>query len=50
MVTYSPHIRYSEALANGNKQQAIMDKIMAMPNIEAKWDSEEVEKAILSNL
>ena len=50
MVTYSPHIRYSEALANGNKQQAIMDKIMAMPNIEAKWDSEEVEKAILNSL
>ena len=50
MVTYSPHIRYSEALVNGNKQQAIMDKIMAMPDIEAKWDSAEVENAILSSL
>lgn len=50
MVTYSPHIRYSEALANGNKQQAIMDKIMAIPNIEAKWDSAEVENAILNAL
>ncbi|MCC6182437.1 MAG: FAD-dependent monooxygenase [Bacteroidia bacterium] len=50
MVTYSPDIRYSEALLNGIKQQAIMDKIMLMPNIENKWDSEEVEKAILNLL
>jgi kynurenine 3-monooxygenase len=50
MVTYSPHIRYSEALVNGNKQQAIMDKIMTMPDIEAKWDSLEVENAILKLL
>lgn len=50
MVTYSPHIRYSEALVNGNKQQAIMDKIMTIPDIEAKWDSAEVENAILKAL
>lgn len=50
MVTYSPSIRYSEALRNGNKQQAIMDKIMAMPNIETKWDSLEVENKILELL
>lgn len=50
MVTYSPNIRYSEALLNGNKQQAIMDKIMTMPDIEAKWDSLEVENAILKSL
>jgi kynurenine 3-monooxygenase len=50
MVTYTPSIRYSEALRDGNKQQAIMDKIMTMPNIEAKWDSEEVEKEILNAL
>ncbi len=50
MVTYTPSIRYSEALLAGNKQQAIMDTIMAMPNIETKWDSEEVEIAILEKL
>ena len=50
MVTYSPHIRYSEALSAGNKQQAIMDQIMAMPHIETKWDSTEVENAILKLL
>ncbi|MES2567881.1 MAG: NAD(P)/FAD-dependent oxidoreductase [Bacteroidota bacterium] len=47
MVTYTPSIRYSEALVAGNKQQSIMDQIMAMPNIESKWDSAEVENAIL---
>ncbi len=47
MVTYSPHIRYSTALKEGQRQEAIMQKIMAMPDIESKWDSQEVEKAIL---
>lgn len=47
MVTYSPHIRYSTAKKEGERQQAIMDKVMAMPGIESKWDSEEVEKEIL---
>ncbi len=50
MVTYSPQIRYSTALNEGIRQQAIMDKIMAMPDIETKWDSEEVEKEILKNI
>jgi kynurenine 3-monooxygenase len=50
MVTYSPHIRYSTALKEGQRQQVIMDKIMALKDIEAKWDSEEVENMILSNL
>jgi len=50
MVTYSPHIRYSEALASGNKQQDIMDKIMAITDIELLWDSAEVEKEILNLL
>ena len=50
MVTYSPHIRYSTALKEGQRQQAIMDKVMATPSIETKWDSEEVEKIIFSLL
>ncbi|MCA6435067.1 MAG: FAD-dependent oxidoreductase [Bacteroidota bacterium] len=50
MVTYSPHIRYSEALRNGNKQQAIMDQVMNIPNIEQIWECEEVEKEILKHL
>jgi kynurenine 3-monooxygenase len=50
MVTYSPHIRYSTALKEGQKQEAIMQKIMAMNDIEKKWDSEEVEREILKML
>jgi hypothetical protein len=48
MVTYSPHIRYSTALQEGVRQQAIMDKVMAMNGIEKIWDGPEVEKMILS--
>jgi kynurenine 3-monooxygenase len=50
MVTYSPHIRYSTALKEGLRQEEIMAEIMAMPGIENKWDSEEVEKAILARI
>jgi kynurenine 3-monooxygenase len=50
MVTYSPHIRYSAALREGQKQENIMQKIMAKPDINDKWDSEEVEKEILKYL
>ncbi len=50
MVTYSPHIRYSTALKEGNRQQLIMDKIMSKPNIESIWESEEVEQEILKHI
>lgn len=50
MVTYSPHIRYSTAKAEGERQEAIMQEIMKMKDIEKIWDSEEVEKAILARL
>ncbi|MBK8606049.1 MAG: FAD-dependent monooxygenase [Chitinophagaceae bacterium] len=46
-VTFSPHIRYSDALARGNRQETIMQEVMTMPDIETKWESEEVEKMIL---
>jgi kynurenine 3-monooxygenase len=48
-VTFS-HIPYHEALANGDRQQKIMDQIMADPDIESKWDSDEVENSILKML
>ena len=47
MVTYSPHIRYSTASREGKKQEAIMQKIMTLPDIESKWNSEEVENKII---
>ena len=46
-VTFSPQIRYSEALINGRRQQTIMQQIMAIPDIENKWQDEEIEKIIL---
>lgn len=49
-VTFSPHIRYSEALINGQKQEAIMQQIMSLPDIENKWQDEEIEKMILNQL
>jgi kynurenine 3-monooxygenase len=49
-VTFSPHIRYSEALQNSRRQEAIMQEVMSMPDIEQTWDSEEVENLVLSKL
>jgi kynurenine 3-monooxygenase len=49
-VTFS-HIRYSEAWKKGKQQDAIMKKVMAeINNIEEKWNSQEVENAILKEL
>ncbi len=50
MVTYSPHIRYSEALTRGAKQEAIMQKVMEVSNIENIWETEEIEWMILDLL
>lgn len=50
LVTFSPHVRYSEALAEGRRQEKIMDQIMAMPDIAKKWDSKEVEEKLLELL
>jgi kynurenine 3-monooxygenase len=49
-VTFSPHIRYSEALKRGQLQEAIMSEVMKMPGIEEKWEREEVEEIIISKL
>lgn len=48
-VTFS-HIPYAEALSNGMKQDAIMLRIMARPDIESIWDSEEIEHEILAQI
>ncbi|MES2591603.1 MAG: NAD(P)/FAD-dependent oxidoreductase [Bacteroidota bacterium] len=50
MVTYSPQIRYSTAFREGKKQEAIMQKVMAMQDVENKWDSDEVENEMLKYL
>lgn len=41
---------YAEALAIGDAQEELMQKVMQLPNIEALWDSEQVEKKMLSLL
>lgn len=41
---------YSEALAIGDRQKEIMDKVMNTENIEEKWNSPEIEKLILDLL
>jgi kynurenine 3-monooxygenase len=49
-VTFNPQIRYSEALERSAKQELIMQKIMAVPGIDDKWQSEEIENMILEAL
>lgn len=49
-VTFSPNIRYSEALKNSQRQEWIMQEIMKTPGIKDNWQSEELEKLILSRL
>ena len=48
-VTFS-YRPYAEALAIGDNQEEIMKEVMALSDIEQKWDSEEVEQKILSLL
>jgi kynurenine 3-monooxygenase len=48
-VTFS-HTPYSEALRNGERQDAIMRKVMNRPDIEAVWNSNEIEQSILAEL
>ena len=42
MVTFSPDIPYHEALVTGDIQRKIMDEIMATPDIENCWQSEDI--------
>lgn len=46
MVTFSD-IPYHIALAEGKRQEKIMQQVMAAPNIENNWQTEEIEKMIL---
>src|SRR5690606_10171722 len=49
MVTFS-HIPYAEAVLIARKQDAIMTKVMALPQIEEKWDSTMVEQMMIKLL
>ena len=49
-VTFSPHIRYSDAYSNSMRQEVIMQQIMTIPGIEEKWQSKEIEDLILQKI
>lgn len=51
-VTFSPHIRYSEALQRGQMQEAIMQQVMQMTDIELRWEHEKgsVEKLVMEQV
>ncbi|MFT5312955.1 MAG: kynurenine 3-monooxygenase [Paraglaciecola sp.] len=42
MVTFSPHTPYSEALRVGDIQKEIMSEIMALPNIQERWQDDDI--------
>lgn len=42
MVTFSPDVPYSQALRIGDAQNKVMERIMAIPNIEDDWDKQYV--------
>ncbi len=48
-VTFSDR-PYAEALAMGDRQEAIMREVMQMPDLEKRWDSPEVTNRILELL
>ncbi len=48
-VTFS-HTPYSEALKTGVRQDRVMQRIMDLPNIENRWDSDEVEAMVLKGI
>jgi|TARA_B110000908_G_scaffold39073_1_gene47132 kynurenine 3-monooxygenase len=47
MVTFS-NIPYAKAWSLGQKQEAMMQKVLQLPGIETKWDSVEVERLMLA--
>lgn len=49
-VTFRPDIRYSEALQNSRKQEAIMKEIMIQPDIEKLGETDEILEMIYSKI
>ena len=46
-VTFSPEIRYSEALTRGQQQERIMQKVMQQKDINDSWNSEKTYETII---
>jgi kynurenine 3-monooxygenase len=49
MVTFT-HMKYSEALALGKKQERIMNEVLEIPGIFNDWKNENIERIILDKL
>ncbi|RYZ24208.1 MAG: FAD-dependent monooxygenase [Chitinophagaceae bacterium] len=47
-VTFSPQIRYSEALRNMQRQEAIMQEVLQEPGIADNWKRDEVASRIIA--
>lgn len=50
LVTFSPEVRYSEALRRGMQQEAIMQDFMQDPAIEHRWDDDSLHHQIVDRL
>ncbi len=46
-VTFSPQIRYSEALQRGQQQEAIMLEVMKIDDIEHRWNDDQLHQQII---
>jgi kynurenine 3-monooxygenase len=44
------NIPYHDAMAEGERHDRIMAKVLATENIEERWDSDEVEQMVLELL
>lgn len=49
-VTFSPQIRYSEALQRGNRQESIMQQVMQQENIEKHWNDDQLHEEIIRQM
>ncbi|HYC29941.1 MAG TPA: hypothetical protein VEB42_14010, partial [Chitinophagaceae bacterium] len=49
-VTFSPHIRYSEALRNARRQEGIMQQVMQRPGIEQQWQEDNFLQEIIEQV
>lgn len=47
-VTFSPHIRYSEAMRRGQRQEEIMQAFMQRPGIAEHWDDDGLHREIIA--
>ena len=49
-VTFSPQIRYSEALERGKRQESIMKEVMKQESIDEEWNDDMLHKEIIQQI